>query len=245
MVPVLTADLAAQRALLRLAATDHEADAAAHERVALPENAVIADGATRSAELREKVALAEVEVGDIDAAARKLDGEIESVRARAARDQELLASGAASPKEMENLQREIESLSRRQSTLEDDALELMEQREVTDGGLASVRDQLAAIDGEIRDATVRRDAAWSGLDAEIGRLTIQRAALAAEIPADAVAVYERLRAAGKVAAATLAGDRCGGCGMALDRASLEEIRSAAETAVPRCPECGTLLIRNP
>lgn len=242
---MLTADLAAQRALLRLAATDREADAAAHERTSLPENGVIADGGVRSAELRERIALAEVEVGDIDTATRKLDGEIESVRARAARDDERLASGAASPKETENLQRERESLTRRQSTLEDDALELMEQRETADAALASVRDQLDAVERGVREATTVRDRAWAGIDEQIRRLAVQRAALAAEVPADAIVVYDRLRGAGKIAAAGLTGDRCGACGMGLDRASLDEIRSAAADALPRCPECSALLVRNP
>lgn len=239
------ADLAAQRALLKLADTDRRADTAAHQRAALPEIAVIADGSKRAVELREKVALGEVEIGDIDSAAHKLEGEIDSVRSRAARDEERLASGAIVPKEMESLQREIESLARRQATLEDDALELMERRETAEAAAGVVRRELDALVREIDAATIRRNDQWSDFDAEISRLAVQRAAVAREIPAEVMSVYERMRGAGKVAAAALVGDRCGGCGMSLDRASLEEIRSAAETAVPRCPECSALLVRNP
>ncbi len=239
------ADLAAQRALLKLAETDRRADAAAHQRDALPEIGVIADGRRRIAELREKAALSEVEVGDIDSAARKLDGEIDSVRARADRDKERLAAGAGTPKEMENLQHEILSLARRQETLEDEALELMERRESAAGGLDAVRGGISDLLAQVDAATGRRNDQWADIDAELARFTLQRAAAAAEIPADVLAIYERVRGAGKVAAAVLQGDRCGACGLSLDRASFEEIRAAAADAVPRCPECGALLVRNP
>lgn len=240
-----TADLAAQRALLKLADTDRLVDAATHRRTALPEIAVIAAGAAKTAELRERIALAEVEVGDIDSAARKLDAEIDSVAARARRDEDRLASGSASPKEMEGLQREVESLGRRRTSLEDDALELMERREDADAVLKAVRDELAAVGTESTTATLGRDRQWAEIDAEIERLTLQRAVAGQDVPADALAVYERIRASGKVAAAVVAGGRCGGCGMALDKASLEELRTAASNALTRCPECGTILVRNP
>lgn len=240
-----TADLAAQRALLKLADTDRLADAAAHRRDALPELGIIADGTRRAAELREKVALEEAEVGDIDAAARKLDGEIDSVRARAERDKERLASGAVSPKEMENLQHEILSLARRQETLEDEALELMERRESVAAALEAVQGELSDLAAQVDGATLRRDGQWAEIDAELARYAVQRAAVAGGIPADVMAIYERVRASGKVAAATLQGDRCGACSMSLDRASIEEVRSAADDQVPRCPECSALLVRNP
>ena len=239
-----TSDLAAQRALLRLADTDRRADATSHERGALSEIAVISAGSARAAELVGKVALAEAELSDIDVAARKLDAEIDTVRARAARDQDRLTAGAAS-KELEGLQREVESLARRQATLEDEALELMERRETADAALAGLRAELTAIGSDVDAATVRRNDRWADIDDELGRLAVQRAALAAGVPDDVLAIYTRVRATGKVAAAALVGERCGACQMTLDRQSLEEIRSAPADALTRCPECGALLVRNP
>ncbi|MBN9611237.1 MAG: hypothetical protein J0I11_18210 [Actinobacteria bacterium] len=239
-----TADLAARRALLKLAATDRQADAAAHDRGTLPEIGVISDGSKRAAELAGKIALAQAEVSDIDAAARKLDAEIDSVRARAARDNERLTSGGAASKELESLQREVESLARRQATLEDEALELMERREVAAAALAAVESELAGVTADVEAATVRRDDRWADIDDEIARLSVQRAALVADVPPDVLAIYTRVRGAGKVAAAALVGDRCGGCQMTLDRQSLEEIRSAADDAVARCPECSAILVRD-
>lgn len=239
------ADLAAQRALLSLAETDRLADAATHQRGALPEIAVIDDGTRSADDLSGRIALAAAEVADLERAAGKLDDEIDSVRARAKRDEDRLASGAVAPKEMESLQREVESLARRQGTLEDEALELMEQRETAEGSLQQLRDELAALSTEVDAATVRRNDQWADIDSELARLTVQRAALVAEIPADVIAIYDRVRGSGKVAAAALVGDRCGACQMGLDKVSLAEIHDSAAESLPRCPECGALLVRNP
>lgn len=240
-----TADLAAQRALLKLADTDRQIDTARHRRDGLPEIAYLAEAAQGRQQLADTTALREVEVGDLDAAARKLDAEIESVSLRVRRDEERLASAAVAAKEAENLQREVESLARRKASLEDDALELMEQREQAESTLASLRGQAASLETEIAAATIRRDAQQTAIDDDLARLSVQRAALVAEVPGAVLGVYDRIRAAGKVAAAGLSGDRCGGCGMALDKASLDELRTAAADEVPRCPECGALLVRNP
>jgi len=240
---VPTADPAAQRTLLELADVDRAADAARHRRATLPALAVIAEGAARIDDLSGRLVLAQTEVGDLDRAARKLDDEIDSVRARADRDRERLASGAVPAKELENLQREVESLGRRQGTLEDDALELMERREAADAAMAQAQAELDAAMAEVDGATTSRDGQFVTIDGELAELAGKREGLVTGIPQDVLALYERIRSSGKVAAGALMGDRCGACRMALDRQTLEEIRTAALDSVQRCPECGAILVR--
>jgi predicted nucleic acid-binding Zn-ribbon protein len=240
---VPTADPAAQHTLLDLADVDRALEAAQHRRTSLPELAVIADGAGRIDELNGRLVLAQTEIGDLDRAARKLDDEIDSVRARAARDEERLASGSAPAKELENLQKEVESLARRQSSLEDDALELMERRETSDAAMAQIQADLDAVLADVNAATGRRDDAFADIDDELGRLTTRRGELTGGLPDDLLALYERVRATGKVAAGALTGERWGACRMALDRQFLEEIRTASPDSVQRCPECGAILVR--
>lgn len=238
-----TADLAAQRALRKLADTDRLAAAASHQRAGLPEIAVVDDGSLRREELLDKVALAEAEVGDIDAAITKLESEIESVRSRADRDNDRLASGSATPKQMEGLQQELEALARRQGSLEEDVLELMERRESATAEQSRLESGVAALNSEIGAATVRRDDQWADIDDELARLSLQREQVITEIPDDVLAVYERVRATGKVAAAALNGDSCGACQMTLDRHSLDDIRGAVDDTVQRCPECSAIVVR--
>lgn len=238
-----TADPGAQHTLLDLADLDRAVEAAQHRRSSLPELTVIADGAGRIDELNGRLVLAQAEVSDLDRAARKLDDEIDSVRSRADRDRQRLTSGRVPAKELENLQSEVESLARRQSSLEDDALELMERRETADAAMAQIQAELDGVMAEVDAATSQRDQAFADIDDELGRLSTRRTELTAGLPGDLLALYERIRGSGKVAAGALTGGRCGACRMALDQHSLEEIRTAATDSVQRCPECGAILVR--
>jgi predicted nucleic acid-binding Zn-ribbon protein len=240
---VPSADPAVQRTLLDLAEVDQAADAAQHRRSSLPELAVIAAGATRIDDLSGRLVLAQAEVGDLDRAGRKLDDEIDAVRARSARDQDRLVSGAVPAKELENLQSEVESLARRQATLEDEALELMERRETADAAMAHAQADLDAAMAEVNGASASRDEKFAAIDADLTDLAGKRAGLVAGLPPDLLALYDRIRDAGKVAAGALTGGQCGACRMGLDRQSLEEIRSATPDSVQRCPECGAILVR--
>ena len=143
------ADPFVQRRLLDVARIDQAASAAAHRRTSLPELALIASGTAKVEELRNAAVLAQTEIGDLDRAGRKLDNEIDAVRSRAKRDADRLAAGTAPAKDLENMQHEIVSLARRQATLEDEALELMETREVADTALAAVERELTIARAEL------------------------------------------------------------------------------------------------
>lgn len=237
------ADPFVQRRLLELAGLDQSINAAEHRRATLPALALIAAGSDRLSELRNAKVTAQTEVSDLDRLTRKLDNEIDQVRSRATRDADRLAAGAGNAKDLENLQHEITSLSRRQGVLEDEALELMEQKETADAALATVTLDFDRVQSELAAATAQRDEAFVEIDDELGRHRQARTALVGELPTDLTAVYERIRKSGKVAAARLTGSRCDACRMDIDRVELSAIASAASDDVVRCPECGAILIR--
>jgi len=238
------ADPFVQRRLLDLARIDQAMSAAEHRRRTLPELALITAGTGRVDQLRNAGALARTEVGDLDRAAKKLDNEIDAVRARADRDADRLAAGTAPAKDLENMQHEIVSLARRQATLEDEALELMERREVADAGLATADRELGAARADLEAAQQRRDDAFADIDDEMARAAADRTALVDGMPADLTALYEQIRSRGLVAAAALNGSRCEACRMDLDRSALGAIWAAGVNDVVRCSECGAILIRS-
>ena len=240
----VTADPFVQRRLLDVARIDQAVSAAQHRRRALPELAMITAGTTRVEELRNAKVLAQTEIGDLDRAARKLDNEIDAVRARAKRDSDRLAAGVAPAKDLENMQHEIVSLTRRQSTLEDEALELMERREGADAALATTERELDAAQSDLQAAGQRRDDAFADIDDELQRASAERKSLVDGMPADLVALYEQIRSRGRVAAAALNGSRCEACRMDLDRSALGAIWAAGVQDVVRCTECGAILIRS-
>ncbi len=233
-----------QRRLLDLAAADQTMGAAAHRRSTLPEIAVISAAEERAAVARRSIVAAETEVGDLVRATAKLDAEVEQVRTRARRDGDRLASGAAAPKELESLQHEIESLRRRQTTLEDAELELMEQRETAEAALAVARADLAEIEGGRAAAVADRDRAFAEIDGIVAAEQSKRDGVVAGLPDDVLALYTRIRDSGRVAAGALLGARCGACRLDIDRMELAGIKSAPIDAVVRCSECGAILVRS-
>ncbi len=240
----MNADSAAQRLLLDLAAVDAELTRAAHRRRSLPELAEVehAEGALQSA--RDSLVAVETAVSDLDRDIRKLEAEIDQVRAREDRDRGLLDSGSiASGKQLEDLQHELATLKRRQTVLEDDLLEVMERREATAADVERGRAALSGIEQRLLDATRRRDEALAELKATEERGQHERRTFIAELPVDLVTLYERIRARNGTGAALLREHRCGACRLELDRTAIGRLREAAPDEVLRCEECGVVLVR--
>ncbi|MFG3442011.1 zinc ribbon domain-containing protein [Nonomuraea sp. NPDC047897] len=236
----------AQKRLLDLAELDSAADRLAHRRRTLPELAEIEEQSKRYAKLATEVIEAETEAGDLAREQTKAESDVDTVRARADRDQKRLDSGAVtSPKDLSNLQSEIVSLQRRQGDLEEVVLEIMERREAADSKAADLRtqrDELAATRAAAED---RRDAALTEIDKEAAEVRSRRGGVSADIPADLLALYEKLREQYGVGAAMLRGGRCQGCKVALSIAEMNRIKAAPHDEVLRCDECRRILVRTP
>ncbi|WP_312858394.1 zinc ribbon domain-containing protein [Pseudonocardia pini] len=233
---------AAQKRLLDLAAADAELTRLTHRRRALPEHAELteAEGAVRSS--KDALVEAETSAGDLDRDITRLERDIDGVRQRTERDKGLLAGGIGA-KQAQDLQHELETLARRQSTLEDEQLEVMEQREALGGNLDHARRVLAEAEERLAAVTVRRDTALADLDAAEAGRTRDRAAILPELPEDLLAEYEKRRAGGRVGAGLLRERRCGACRLELDRTFLGRIKAAAVDDVVNCEECDAILVR--
>jgi uncharacterized protein len=220
-------------------------DRLAHRRRTVPELAEVERLSTRQGQLRDLVVEADTLAGDLTRAQTKAEADVEQVRARSARDQERLDSGrVGSAKELESLQHEIGSLSRRQADLEEIVLDVMERLEEAAGRAATLRGEQEGIDGELLAAEQRRDASFRAIDADTQALNQQREALARKLPTDLVALYEKLRAQyGGVGAAALQQRRCEGCRLELNTVDIGRIRNAPPEEVLRCEECRRILVR--
>ena len=240
----MKADPEVQLRLLDLQARDAALARLEHRRRTLPELAVIADADTRLAALRADVVRAETEVGDLDRELRRLEDDVDQVRRRAERDQQRMLSGAVPAKELESLQHEVETLTRRQSDLEDTELEVMERREDAEARAGEVRAEVEKVTATRSEAERARDKAFAEIDAEAAADTEARAALADGLPADLMVLYEKVRAAsGGVGAAMLRQRRCEGCRLELMGAELRAAQAAPPDEVLRCENCRRILVR--
>jgi len=240
----VNADHAVQLRLLDLQAADTVLAQLAHRRANLPELAAIAERDKRDVDLHNEALDAETRLADVAEDQRRLENEVDTVRSRQARDEQRLQSGGLPAKELEGLQHELTSLKRRQSTLEDELLEIMEVREEADRSVSELGAQRDALAAERAELEAARDAAFGEIDAAAALRRTERDSIAAEIPADLLALYERAREhGGGVGAAMLRQRRCEGCHIELSGSELNAVRSAPPDAVVRCEECRRILVR--
>ncbi|MGE3285415.1 MAG: zinc ribbon domain-containing protein [Pseudonocardia sp.] len=239
----MKADPAAQRRLLDLAGVDAELTRLAHRRRTLPEHGALteAEAAVRAA--KDALVRSETAASDLDRDIRRLERDVDAVRARTQRDRGLLASAGA--RQATDLQHELDTLARRQAVLEDEQLEIMERREALDADLEHARGELSAAEQQLTDVGARRDAELADIDAAEAGRTRDRSTVAGEVPADLLAAYERRRAQQGVGAALLRERRCGACRLELDRTALSALRNAPADEVVHCEECGVILVRTP
>lgn len=232
----------AQRRLLDLQAVDTALAQLAHRRKSLPELAEIDTVSRELSALEDERVRAQVAVDDLDRDISRFEKDIEQVRLRKERDQARLNAGGAL-REIEGLQHELATLNRRQSELEDSELELMEQRESAEAALNDVRTRLAEASARRDAAERRRDEALIDITKEAEFKSSSRGPLAADLPADLVTLYDKIRLESGLGAALLRSGRCGGCRIELYGADLNRVKSAAPDDVVRCEECRRIMVR--
>jgi predicted nucleic acid-binding Zn-ribbon protein len=240
----VNADPAVQARLLDLAAADTALAQLAHRRTHLPQLAALEQSAKQSADVRNRLLDAESSLEDIDREQQRMERDIETVRARAVRDQDRLQGGGLPARELESLQHEIATLARRQSNLEDDVLEVMERREDAAATVARLSAELADLDVQVQRLATERDSVLGDIDHASRVRSGDRANIAAELPPDLLALYERARQhSGDVGAALLRQRRCEGCHIELAGSELSAVRNAAPDLVVRCDNCRRILVR--
>jgi predicted nucleic acid-binding Zn-ribbon protein len=232
----------AQRRLLDLQAVDTALAQLAHRRKTLPELAEIDAVARELSALEDERVRAQVGVDDLDRDISRYEKDIDQVRTRKDRDQARLDAGAA-VREIEGLQHELATLNRRQSELEDAELELMEQRETAEQRLNEVKKRLAEAQERRTAAETRRDEAYADIAKEQEFKSSSRAPLVADLPADLVTLYDKIRTETGLGAALVRSGRCGGCRIELYGADLARVRNAPADEVVRCEECRRIMVR--
>lgn len=237
----MNADPADQRKLLDLA--DLDARILRDERVkGNPPQAervreLIAQRSTLAQELGSRANARD----DLKAELARVESDVSVVDARIARDSQRLAA-STNPKQAQGFERELVSLARRKSDLEDAEIALMEQLEAAEAAVAEQEAIIAETNaqGAELSAEAKRVVAEATDRLEASRR--DRAAIAGAIPADLLALYERLASRGNGAGLLLAG-ACEACRMVLPPSDIAEVRRAQTDEVVFCPECGAILVR--
>jgi len=234
----------AQLRLLELADLDAELARLDHRRRTLPEIAQLEQIDTRGSQLRDGIVMADTELSDLEREQTRAERDVEQVRQRIDRDKSRLDSGQVSAaRELSNLQSEVESLHRRQSDLEEIVLDVMERRETVEGRRNELATEQTGLAGQAAELTSKRDSALTEIGEQAAKAEASRTEVAADIPADVLTLYDKLRAQHGVGAAMLRRGQCQGCHLTLHTVDLNAIRAAAPDEVVRCEECRRILVR--
>ncbi|MCP2636850.1 C4-type zinc ribbon domain-containing protein [Microbacterium sp. HD4P20] len=238
----MNASPADQRRLIDLAQLDARIGQADNARKNPPQAARVQELLARRQQLAQELSVRLGARDDLRTELSRIESDVAVVDARAARDTERLAASSNS-KEVQGFQSELEALARRKSDLEDAELAVMERLEEADAAVAEQEALIAATNAEGADLSADGKRAVAEANAVFEAATRDRAAVAGAVPADLLALYEKLvvRTPG---AALLRRRTCEGCNMVLSGSDLNTLRHAADDAVVTCPECGCILVRD-
>ena len=233
-----------QLRLLDLQKVDAEIDLLNHRAKNLPEHSQITELEAVKQSSDSELGLVSIDEADVKREVAKADADAEQVRSRKTRDEVRLASGQGSAKDLEHLQHELVSLSRRVNDLEEIELEIMMRLDEFTSKANEYRAIIADTDAKLEVLTASRDKQLSELAANVKNLKEERGTIAGKIAAEFLALYEKLRASNEgVGAAAIVRKRCSGCHLDLTAIDAEKFKQAPVDDVLRCEECRRILIR--
>ena len=244
---VLNAEPVSQLRLLELQDRDTHLAQIDHRVRTLPEATRLAELTARLIRVRDEITAAETIAGDLRLDQARADADVEQVRVRSRRDQELLDAGTINDsKQLQSLQHELGSLARRQLELEDVELEVMERVEGANAAVRHLTGERDQLEIDQAEATAVLANLMAGITAEREATAAERDLIKSEIPDDLLALYEKIRVDHDgVGAARLYRGQCEGCRMQLPPSEIQALRDAEPNAVLRCEECRRILIRTP
>jgi predicted nucleic acid-binding Zn-ribbon protein len=193
---------------------------------------------------RDLIIAAETEKADIKHELSKSEIDVEQVVTRIEKDEKRMASGTASPKELEQMQHELASLNKRRSELEEIELEVMVRVDGIDDRIKSLsaeRDQFKLKMAEL-DAQKTRE--LTDIAEAVSSANSQRADISVKISTEVVELYEKIKKTGDgIGAARLIEGKCDGCHLSINAVELSKIKETAADEIVRCEECRRILVR--
>ena len=233
-----------QSLTLELQLLDNEIMQANTKLKSLPEIEQLLHIDKRIAAATEELATVKAEADQIALELRRGEVDVETVTDRIKKDEARLASGNATPKELEQLQHEVGTLKKRQEALEEIELEIMVRSEAITARTNTLTTDLASLETLKAEINQRLTTASGEINTVITNKKSDREKVVVKIEKPLIDLYEKIRSAsGGVAAAALVGNKCNGCNLAINAVEMERIKSLAKDELLRCEECRRILVR--
>lgn len=233
-----------QSLILELQLLDNEIMQANTKLKSLPEIEQLLHIDKRFITATEELATVKTDADQIALELRRGEVDVETVTDRIKKDEARLASGNATPKELEQLQHEVGTLKKRQETLEEVELEIMVRSEAITARTNTLTTDLASLETLKAEINQRLTTASGEINTVITNKKSDRDKVVVKIEKPLIDLYEKIRtASGGLAAAALVGNKCNGCNLAINAVEMERIKSLAKDELLRCEECRRILVR--
>ena len=165
--------------------------------------------------------------------------EIEDLVNKLTTAEEKLYSGRIKdPKELTNLQHEVNGLRARRNHLEDKALEMMDQIELSTASVAALSNELKTLETEWHSQQQQLTTNMEQFKTALSDLEHKRQLLSAKLDPQAVELYQELKKQKGQAVAKVEQGICCGCRISLPTTELQRARS---DSLVQCSSCGRIL----
>ena len=240
----MQASVAQQSLILELQSIDNEIMQANTKLKSLPEIEQLLHIDKRITTATDELAVVKAEADQIALELRRGEVDVETVTDRIKKDEARLASGNATPKELEQLQHEVGTLKKRQEHLEEIELEIMIRSDAITSRSNTLTTDLASLQTLKDEISGRLKTATDEINKVLADKNTARNLVANQIEKPLLELYEKIRGSGGgVGAAALVGNKCNGCNLAINAVEMERIKSLAKDELLRCEECRRILVR--
>jgi predicted nucleic acid-binding Zn-ribbon protein len=188
---------------------------------------------------RKKLELEQKQLEGLSRQQHSAEWEIDDIATKLAAAEEQLFSGKVkNPKELTNLQHEVEAFKTRRNQLEEKALEIIDKVEQSEARVAGIKAELAKLTAEWQRQQKQLNDEMERLEATLVELKAKRQRLASEIEPSAFEFYQTLRKGKGIAVARVEQGICRGCRISLPTTDLQQARSGK---IVQCSSCGRIL----
>ena len=240
----MQASVAQQSLILEMQSLDNEIMQANTKLKSLPEIEQLLHIDKRITTATDELAVVKSEADQIALELRRGEVDVETVTDRIKKDEARLASGNATPKELEQLQHEVGTLKKRQESLEEIELEIMIRSDAITSRSNTLTTDLASLQTLKDEISGRLKNAPDEINKVIADKNTARNLVANQIEKPLLELYEKIRGnGGGVGAAALVGNKCNGCNLAINAVEMDRIKSLAKDELLRCEECRRILVR--
>jgi len=153
-------------------------------------------------------------------------------------EEKLYSSKIANPKELTNIQHEIDGLKARRDQLEDKTLEIMDQVELATAKVATISSQLKRLEADWHNQQQQLSTDIKQLETILSDLKHEWQLLSAKIDPQVIEFYHELKKQKGIAVAKVEQGICRGCQISLPTTDLQRVRSGS---IVQCSSCGRIL----